>query len=410
MREIRRLTEKDLPAYYEILMHAYTGFGISEERLGIMDREFRPMLDSELNELYGVFQAGELTGGMRLINYRMELRGRRLPAGGIGSVAVGQLHKKEGTARDLIAYALEHFRRRGTAFAALHPFRVDFYHRMGFGYGSQMREYRVEPEYLPDGPNEGIEYLTPDDWLEVVDCHDRYMAGRDTLFELTAEDCDRLFGRGRKLVGYRRDGRLCGYVSVSYEKEYVFRNNLVVHELVYTDPSALAGLLGFLRRQGDQFQRVIFHTTEDLLHLLFANPANGSNAAFGSFHIEYGTDGIGVQFRVLDAAEVFRQLGKGSFGPEHLRLQINLRDEFCPANAGSTLVDFRNGCPEICPGGTADIELNIGVTEFSALVIGAAELLTLLDYGLATLSDPAYAPAVARLFRTGKKPMCNTGF
>lgn len=409
MREIRRLTKKELPDYYETLLHAYTGFGISEERRGRMVREFEPMLDADRNELYGAFQAGVMTGGMRLINYRMELRGRRLPAGGIGAVAVGQLHKKEGTARDLIGYALEHFRRRGTAWAALNPFRVDYYHRLGFGYGSRLRQYRVEPAYLPDGPKGGIELLAPDDWLAVIDCHDRYMEGRNTLFELTAGDCGRLFSRDRRLVGCRRDGRLCGYLSIGYEKEYVYQNNLVVHELVFTDPIALRALLAFLKRQGDQFRRVIFNTTEEMLHLHFPNPANGHNDAFASFHIEYGTDAVGVLFRILDTGGMFRQFGEGSFGPERLRMKITVRDEFLPANTGSTIVHFHDGCPKVLPAGEWEVEMRIGINELSSLVIGAADLMTLLDYGLAALSDPAYAPAAARLFRTGR-PMCNAEF
>lgn len=410
MRKIRLLGKEDVPEYCELLLHAYTGFGLSEARKERVLREFRSMPDSDRNELYGVFRDGKMTGGMRLVNYRMELRGQRLAAGGIGAVAVGQPHKKEGTARAMIRFALERFRAQGTGVAALQPFRVDYYHRLGFGYGSRFRQYRVEPEFLPDGPAAGIEILTPDDWLEVIQCHDEYMTGRDTLFELTADDFEVLFGPERRLVGCRRDGRLCGYLSLGYEKEFVFQNNLVVHEMVYLDPAALRTLLAFLRNQGDQFRRVVFNTTEAMFHVLFANPANGRNDAFASHHIEYGTDGIGVMFRVTDTAGLFRQLGEGSFGPEELRLKITVRDEFLPANSGSTVVHFRAGRPVVKPDGEWDAEMTVGVGEFSSLLVGAVDAAALLDYGLMTLSDAARAPAVARLFRTGRPPLCRSDF
>ncbi len=45
----------------------------------------------------------------------------------------------------MIAWYLEHYRERGAPFAVLHPFRLDFYRAMGFGYGTPVHRYRFAP-------------------------------------------------------------------------------------------------------------------------------------------------------------------------------------------------------------------------------------------------------------------------
>jgi len=53
---------------------------------------------------YGLFEDGRLIGVMRLYDFTMKLLSTRTLVGGVGSVAVDLLHKKEKIARDMILY------------------------------------------------------------------------------------------------------------------------------------------------------------------------------------------------------------------------------------------------------------------------------------------------------------------
>ena len=88
---------------------------------------------------------GVLAGAMRLYDYQMNVRGRDALAGGVGSVAVARTQKRQGIARTLIAWYLDQYRARNAPFAALHPFRLDFYRALGFGNGTPVHRFRFAP-------------------------------------------------------------------------------------------------------------------------------------------------------------------------------------------------------------------------------------------------------------------------
>jgi predicted acetyltransferase len=62
---------------------------------------------------------------MCLHDFTMDFLGVRIPAGGVGQVAVDLLHKKEHVAKEMMAYALRHYRELGVPLVSLYPFRPD---------------------------------------------------------------------------------------------------------------------------------------------------------------------------------------------------------------------------------------------------------------------------------------------
>lgn len=52
----------------------------------------------------------------------------------------------------------------------------------------------------------------------------------------------------------------------------------------------------------------------------------------------------------------------------------------------------------------------LDVAEFSSLLMGAVGFRSLYDFGLATISDPAYVATVDRIFAADRKPICTTAF
>jgi hypothetical protein len=126
---------------------------------------------------------------------------------------------------------------------------------------------------------------------------------------------------------------------------------------------------------------------------------------------ESNTQGIGLMYRVVDVPGLFGRLADRDFGGQTLSLKLTLRDSFLPANAGSVTVAFTQGHPEVREGGgVVDAELTLEVGDFSSLVVGAVDFLSLARLGLATLSNPSHAEAVNALFRVDAPPICTVEF
>jgi predicted acetyltransferase len=138
MSEIRALTPDEFEPLARIFSEAYPGFKITteEERKQFAERALKLHEEDPTAQFHGLFRDGELQGIMCFYDFSMNFLQARIPAGGVGQVAVALLHKKEHVAKEMMGYFLRHYRNQGAPLAALYPFRPDFYRKMGFGYGT----------------------------------------------------------------------------------------------------------------------------------------------------------------------------------------------------------------------------------------------------------------------------------
>jgi predicted acetyltransferase len=327
----------------------------------------------------------------------MNLRGAKVPAGGVGFVAVDLMHKKEHVAKDMIAGFLGACQEHGQHMALLYPFRPDFYRQMGFGYGTKMSHYRARPAHLPNaGDRSRLRMLTAADKPLLAACYGRLADARHGLIEKSALEIDGLFGdAAHRFVGYERGGELAGYLMFTFAPErddsFMF-NNLVVEELVYQDREALAGLLTFLHTQADQIQYVVFDVQDDTFHQLVFDPRNGTQNVIAGLYQETNTQGVGMMYRVLDTPALFASLAGCDFNRESCRLKIEVRDSFVPTNSRATVVHFAGGHPRVADGGDYEIAIALDVADFSALLMGSVGFAALHRYGQAEISDPRGRP------------------
>ena len=365
--------------------------------------------------LWAAERGGEIVGGMRLFDFTMRIRSAEGLVGSVGMVAVDLLHKKEGVARDLIVAYLAHYRARGATMAILHPFRPDFYRRMGFGYGTKMNQYRLAPATLPaGGARQWVRDLGLADADALIACYDRVQARTNGLIRKIRTSVEITLSTPEiQTVGYVEEGQVRGFLA------FVFRaggamaeNDLVIRELIYESPEALAGLLAFLQSQADQFAVVILPTQEEGFHFLSSDPRDGTgNILHPPAYHETNTQGLGVMYRVIDTPGVFALLRDHDFGGQSCTLRLTIVDSFFPANAGTVTIRFTDGRPEVIADDAADaIALTLDVADFSALLMGSVRFRTLYTYGLATIADPAHVATIDRLFLADAPPLCTTGF
>jgi predicted acetyltransferase len=328
-------------------------------------------------------------------------------------VGVDLLHKKEKVAKEMILFYLRHYRRRGYPLAALHPFRPDFYRRMGFGYGSKMNQYRIRPGDLPSGKTKAhVRFLGKDDQKAAQACFQRVAGRTHGMFEKTDFEARMMFeSPSIRVAGCVREGRVLGYVAFTFKPgKNVLTNPMEVMDWVYETPEVLAELLTFLHTQADQVHEIVFNTQDENFHFLPLDPRNGTGNLITSDSHETNVAGVGIMYRVLHVPRAFQALREHNFGGQTCKLKITLKDSFLRENEGSTIVHFQDGKPTVKPRGEHEAEIRMEVAEFSSLLMGVVPFKSLLAYGLAGISKEKYADTVNRVFMTEAKPICRSDF
>jgi predicted acetyltransferase len=419
MTDVRRLTEAEYEPFVRLAANAYPAWGVhsAEDRQRMVERLVTRAADPGV-EHYGAFREGALLGGMALYDFTMNVYGAQVPTGGVGLVAVDLLHKKERVAHDLIAFFLERYRARQAPLAALYPFRPDFYQHMGFGYGAKTSEYRLKPVSLglPQGPSkEHIAYLTDEDTRPIFECYQRYQAQTHGMMQRSEADFTQRLGGNHAIVGYRRDGRIEGYLICTFKQvqpDNFIANDLYVAEWVYETPAALGELLAFLHSQSDQIRQIVVRTQDEHFHYLLRDPRDESGQIIPHVVLAHVSNiqGVGIMYRVLDTAGAFRALDAHNFGGQTCRLKVTLADSFFPRNAGSVAVHFEDGVAQVVEEANTEVEIRLDVAEFSSLLMGVVSFKSLHAHGLAAISDPSWLDTIDRLFLTSEKPMCLTAF
>ncbi len=414
---IRLLRDDEWPGFAAIVRNAYPAFGVASDA-EMLARLQRRQQDYPNSALVGLFRDEQLLGGMRLFDFAMRLFEQRTLMGGVGLVAVDMRHKKEGVARELIHYFLRHYRERGASLVSLYPFRPDFYRQMGFGYGSPMYRYTMKPAALPQrGDRSRVHFLQSSDWPAVYACYERCFARMHGLYARSADWLrhwleEYLANPQHRLIGYSQGDELAAYLAFAFQPGKTFlQNSILVYEMLAEHNVALNGLLSFLHFQYDQIQEIVLDTQEEYFYLCLNDVRDGSNDLIPPVYHPSHRTGIGLMYRLVNTAEFFATLADHCFGPVDYTLAIDLRDDFFAEQAGTTVVRFREGRPQVlAAGSSADVRIVLDGADFAALVLGSIEFGALQRLGLAAISDESCSSLVQNTFRAERRPICLTRF
>lgn len=418
MSDIRELTEEHYPEIIRIASEAYPSSGIvsAEDRTKQVERFKTARRDTRWTP-YGLFRDGRIVGVFRNYDFKLNVRNVLIPTGGLGMVAVDLVHKKEHVAKEMVEFFHEHYDRREYAMTTLWPFRIDFYHDMGYGLGGGIHEYRLSPTDFPRGSSkEHVRLLTMDDVPAINDCQNRMFRRRIGMLDSSAAylETKMRYVQDLRYYGCEIDGRLEAYVITRWRKpehpSSFMDNDLAVWEVVHHTPEAHAELFTFLRSQLDQVSRVWLQIPDDEFYFLPRNPTMRTGRQLPPTFNDCYTGAVGTMYRVLNARRLWTQLADCDFNDLTLTVRINLRDSFHPANDGHLIVRFESGHPSVVDQGTPDVEIGLDGAEFSSLIMGAVHFHTLYEYRLATISDVSKLDEIDRLFSYPQRPVCYTGF
>ena len=410
----RKLEKEELRQLARIAASAFAAQGLSEKREAeILETLEFIHSEVEYEHIFGLLREGQLVGGVRMIDFKMHLFSQVIPVGGALMVCVDLLHKKEKIAKELICSFIDYYRGQGTPMVALYPFRADFYRKMGFGYGTWIKQHKVKPEAFPsDGEKKNLVYLDSKDKNAIWDCYNRFAAKRNGLFEKIGLNYYRLFLRkDNRIVGYRDGEQLLGYISFTYRLESTNERYMVLDEIVYENNKVLNSLGSFIRSQADQFEWVLVNTQDEVLQFLFDDPGSSSHLRiFDDAHEQVSTTAVGIMYRVINLPALFKNLGEYNFNQQNLKLKITISDTLCPENSGSIVACFVNGKVKLNEENSYEVEIKLDVADFSSMFMGAVTFSALEQLGRATISNVKYLNTVNRIFLTDQKPMCMTYF
>jgi len=417
LEQIRQLMEAEVKEFAEIVYNAYPGWGFNtpDEKRGMEERLLKTMKENSTSNFYGCFRDGELLGGMRLNDFKMRLGSGKIDAGGLGLVAVHLMHKKEKVAKEIVTFFIKHYRDRKYPIAMLYPFRPDFYKKMGFGFGTKMNQYSVKPKDLPrSGDKSRVRLTLEGDKKLVLDCYMRMAGKNNGMLDRSEVELNDIFNLAQnKVAFYERNGRVEGYMVFMFRKasqDNSLKNDIFIKEFIYEAPEALKGLLAFLNSQEDQINRIIINTQYEDFHYILADPRNASDNIMTAVYHESNLQGIGLMYRVTDTRLFFESMRLYNFNDQNCRLRLNVRDSFIKENDRSVIVHFSDGFAVLSGSEVYDIEVDMDIADFSSMVVGAVRFKALLRYGLAGISDQAFADTVDKIFEMPQKPVCFTAF
>ena len=245
VREIRPLqTEEEWEQFTLVSTNAYPGVRATDDAARRRLKERAQQMHADpIVKVYGLFEAGELRGAMRLYDFTMRLHGVDMLVGGVGGVAVDLLHKKEHIAYDMLQFFQAHYREKGAALTTLYPFRPDFYRQMGYGYGRKINQYRLNPADLPQGSRHNVHVLSSTHRQELADCYRRIMVASNGIMAQFDYELESIFtSQNLQRCGYWADGQLRGYLLFTFDpipNGHFLRNNIAVRALMYEDAEAL---------------------------------------------------------------------------------------------------------------------------------------------------------------------------
>lgn len=419
MKSIRELSgEQDFTAFVEIISNAYPGINIDteEQKKKSLENYMKAQVENPLVKFYGVFEEDKMLGAMKYFDFNMKLLSTKIKVGGIGSVAVDLLHKKEKVAKEILTHFIQHYRSQGASMVILYPFNTEFYKKMGFGFGTSLTQYRVKPANLPKGMSKSnIVHIKKDNVSKVLDCYNRMVEKTNGLIEKQERDFAVLFNNPKvKIAAFENNGQVKGYIIYEFKSvdgKNIFLNDIVINQILFENQEALMELITFLNSQSDQVNRIIFNIQDEDFRFMLEDPTDDSyNILTMVYHECSGLQGTGIMYRVIDIKKAIKELENHNFNNESCKLKLTIKDSFILENDGSLIIHFNNGYPSIIEDEDYDVEIKMNIADFSSLLVCAVTFKSLHKYGRAWISDEGYLKKINNIFASDQKPICMTMF
>ena len=213
------------------------------------------------------------------------------------------------------------------------------------------------------------------------------------------------------IANYDEKGNINGYLVFKFQNakdgNYTI-NNIYIKELIYENTDVLKKLLGFLRKQDDQVNLVVFNTEDENFYYLFDNPLNDSLNYIPYGYIESNTQAVGVMYKLFDIKQAFEQCSHRNYNNSNLKVRFLVYDELNNKEI-EIVVNFIDGIVNT-DSEKFDVTMRTNMANFSSLFLGSTSVIGMYNLGLLELDNVEFWRILIERFTVVKKPVCYTDF
>ncbi|SFI30449.1 Predicted acetyltransferase [Tindallia magadiensis] len=422
MKSIQKLTERDIEAFKPLTVYAYAGQGQGRGAFQKREEMAKKILSlGEEDILLGHFEEDDtLSGSVRLLTQPLNFLGTEVMALGIGTLAVDLLHKKEKIALKLMKHSLEMARKKGVAMSVLDPFHLGFYRKMGYGLGAEIKKYQLTPQQFRHyDTKEGLVWLRSSDLSdlkEIKGLYDRFYRKHHGSMKQSEVEIAELLEGDHIILGFRKEGMLQGILIFAFEQigeKTLYGTDLIIDEMITLTSDAFQAFSTFIHSQADQV-RYVFIETQDLHFTQYFDDASSDDfTTFQTRYQELYRAGAGMMYRVINLEKILEILISKTVATEKRvpSLRIQIKDQLLPEQEGDYYLYEKEGrygySRKARP---VEVELEMDIADFSALVMGSVTLQALIFSGKATLSNQQHTSVLEALLGTEASPVCINRF
>ena len=405
----------------DIASMAYPGMLIQSDE---KKKEFIERLESEQKQdndiqFFGCFdeQNSELLGIFRVNDFECNINGNFQRIFGIGMVAVHLLHKKEKIAFKLLSYFHNYARQENIALVSLYPFNPSFYRKMGYGYGPLRYEFKFKPgALLTDGDKNKVKFLSPSDEGAIVSLYNEYARNNHGMIKRTWKEREYIKARKTYYVGVEEENRLVGALAFTLEPvkdSHFLHQHMIIHEWIWSNPSAYKQLASWVSSQQDQVDRVNFPTNDKSLVFSLSNPMNDSNHVIPSVYHEVAASGSGIMYRITNIETFVNDTNFNGLGRPQgdAKVLLEVEDSFIPEQQGIYELSYSSDRWKIhkVERDHSQVNISIGIHDLSSWWMGCVTLESLFNYGEVKVHQQN-PKELDDWFKPKSDPICFTSF
>lgn len=391
--EIRKLTNPQEWLESERVLATAFLHPWDEKETGRKVQEQARGAEPRAEESWGLFvDDGSMSTSISTLRHTLSFGGREFPAGEIHMVGSLPESRGGGGVRALMGEILRDFRSRGDALAVLIPFSCAFYRKFGFELSGRTVRQRLSIDQLAGFACDltVTRVWEEQDLVPVRELWDSFALSHD-LAEIRGDEAWQWRGNGDfgepdfmhperqryTYVFWDEGGEACAYVRFSFfhEPDLPFVGELKVSDLVWANPQALRGVLGFLYRMRAKVSHVNFEL--EGLELAPLVPEGD--------RVEQQIDSH-VMARMLDVKRLLGQMPQ-PFGEGSYVLQVE--DDFLPEVSGRWQVTYENRRAT-----------NVTCTDLAPDLVASQTVACQLVLGRISLEDALYRSGVQALGNT----------
>lgn len=314
--EIRQLRADEFEERMALSQYAFQ-FQVPPEQMEFHRSRYNP------DQVWGAFDdQGEMLSSLFIIPFETWIQGRKLAMGGLAGVATWPEARRLGCVNRLLTHSLETMRTNGQTISMLHPFEFYFYHKYGWEFTVERKQYTIETSRLPsrkETPGQVKRMPKPD--IELLNhVYTAYASRYDGMLVRTSSwwEDKVLKKQGAFAVYYSEEGTPEGYVHYGVEDR-----KLTVHDWVSTTEVSRVALWTFIGNHDSMIKEVtLLAPIDDPLPFFLPNPRIKQEI------IPY------FMSRIVDA-EAFTRLYAWNSGAQEESIVLSLSDAHAPWNNGT---------------------------------------------------------------------------